>query len=555
MPNRKWWPSAVIYQIYPRSFCDSNGDGVGDLAGVTAKLDYVASLGVDAIWLSPFFLSPMRDFGYDVADHCAVDPVFGTLEDFDRLITRAHVLGLKVLVDLVCGHTSDQHSWFRASRASRANERDDWYVWDNARADGTPPNNWLSVFGGSAWSWEPRRRQYYLHHFLASQPTLNLRHPAVIDALVAAAEFWLARGVDGFRLDAIDFLLHDAQLRDNPPRVPADGVMPVKPFGLQRHVHDMMQAETPELLRRLRALAERRGGIVLLGEVSSQDGAYERIERYTRAGDALHMAYTLRPMRGADAGQSLRRALVEIAAAGTGVGICWAFSNHDVERATSRWNPAGASATPDPAFIRLLMAMLLGLRGSVCVYQGEELGLSEAALELGDLRDPFGIAYYPEFRGRDGSRTPLPWRGDADHAGFTTGEPWLPVPPDHRAAGVAVQETNARSALNAWRGLAAWRKAHPALHHGDLTLLDLPAPLLGFTRACAEESLVLVFNPSAHAARVSLADYPGVAVLEDAGFAVLVDGDVVLLPPYGVFIGALGAAAATRPQAARAVAV
>ncbi len=555
MQNHQWWPSAVIYQIYPRSFCDSNGDGVGDLAGVTAKLDYVASLGVDAIWLSPFFLSPMRDFGYDVADHCAVDPVFGTLDDFDRLIARAHALGLKVLVDLVCGHTSDRHPWFRASRASRANARDDWYVWGDARADGTSPNNWLSVFGGSAWSWEPRRRQYYLHHFLASQPTLNLRHPAVIEALVAAAEFWLARGVDGFRLDAIDFLLHDAQLRDNPPRLPADGITPVKPFGLQQHVHDMMQAETPELLRRLRALAERRGGIALLGEVSSQDGAYERIARYTRAGDALHMAYTLRPMRGVDAGQSLRRALAEIAAAGTGSGICWAFSNHDVERAASRWNPAGESAAPDPAFIRLLMAMLVGLRGSVCVYQGEELGLSEAALELCDLRDPFGIAYYPEFRGRDGSRTPLPWRADADHAGFTTGEPWLPVPPDHRAASVAAQETNGRSALNAWRGLAAWRKAHPALQDGDLALLDLPPPLLGFTRACAEESLVLVFNPSADAARVSLADYPGVAALEDAGFAALVDGDVVLLPPYGAFIGALDAAVATRPQTARAVAV
>jgi alpha-glucosidase len=555
MQNHEWWPSAVIYQIYPRSFCDSNGDGVGDLAGVTARLDYVASLGVDAIWLSPFFVSPMRDFGYDVADHCAVDPVFGTLDDFDRLITRAHALGLKVLVDLVCGHTSDQHPWFRESRASRAGARDNWYVWDDARADGTPPNNWLSVFGGSAWSWEPRRRQYYLHHFLASQPTLNLRHPAVIEALVAAAEFWVARGVDGFRLDAIDFLLHDAQLRDNPPCPPADGVTPVKPFGLQQHVHDMMQGEMPELLRRLRAVADRRGGIALLGEVSSQDGAYERIERYTRTGDALHMAYTLRPMRGTDASRSLHRALAEIAAAGKGSGICWAFSNHDVERAASRWNPVGASAAPDPAFIRVLMAMLLSLRGSVCVYQGEELGLSEAALELGDMRDPFGIAYYPEFRGRDGSRTPLPWRADAEHAGFTTGEPWLPVPADHRAGGVAVQEKNGRSALNAWRGLAAWRKAHPALQDGDLTLLDLPAPLLGFTRACAEESLVLVFNPSVHAARVSLADYPGVAVLEDAGFAALVDGDVVLLPPYGVFVGALDAAAATRPQPARAVAV
>jgi alpha-glucosidase len=481
--------------------------------------------------------------------------VFGTLEDFDRLVARAHALGLKVLVDLVCGHTSDEHSWFKGSRAGRATAHDDWYVWGKARPDGTPPNNWLSVFGGSAWSWEPRRRQYYLHHFLASQPTLNLRHPAVIDALVAAAEFWVARGVDGFRLDAIDFLLHDASLRDNPPRTPADGVTPVKPFGLQHHIHDMMQAEMPELLRRLRALADRRGGIALLGEVSSQDGAYQRIERYTRGGDALHMAYTLRPMRGADAARSLGGALAEIAAAGAGDGICWSFSNHDVERVASRWNPAGASTPPDPAFVRQLMAMLLGLRGSVCVYQGEELGLSEAELALGDLRDPFGIAYYPEFRGRDGSRTPMPWRADADHAGFTTGAPWLPVPADHRAASVAAQEKNARSPLHAWRDLTAWRAAHPALQEGDLTLLDLPAPLLGFTRACAAESLVLVFNPSVHAARVSLANHPGAAMLDDAGFAALRDGDVILLPPYGVFVGGLDAAAAASRPVPRAVAV
>jgi len=554
MQNHEWWPSAVIYQIYPRSFCDSNGDGVGDLAGVTSKLDYVASLGVDALWLSPFFVSPMRDFGYDVADHCAIDPVFGTLDDFDRLIARAHGLGLKVLVDLVCGHTSDQHPWFRESRAGRATPRDEWYVWADARPDGTPPNNWLSVFGGSAWSWEPRRRQYYLHHFLPSQPTLNLRHPEVIDALIAAAEFWLARGVDGFRLDAIDFLLHDAQLRDNPPCLPPDGVTPVKPFGLQHHVHDMMQAELPKLLRRLRALADRRGGIALLGEVSSQDGAYERIERYTRGGDALHMAYTLRPMRGSDAVRSLRTALTEIAAAGTGGGICWSFSNHDVERVATRWNPAGSAATPDPAFVRLLMTMLLGLRGSVCLYQGEELGLSEASLELGDLRDPFGIAYYPEFRGRDGSRTPLPWRGDADHAGFTTGQPWLPVPPDHRAASVAAQDENGGSALNAWRAFAAWRKAHPALQKGTIALLDLPAPLFGLTRDCAEESLMLVFNPSPHAARISLADYPSAVVLADLAFPALIDGDVALLPPYGAFIAALDSADAARPLPRRAAA-
>jgi alpha-glucosidase len=547
MPNHHWWPGAVIYQIYPRSFLDSNGDGIGDLAGVTAKLDYVASLGVDAIWLSPFFLSPMRDFGYDVADHCAVDPVFGTFADFDALLTRAHALGLKVLIDLVCGHTSDQHGWFRASRASRGNPRDDWYVWADAKSDGTPPNNWLSVFGGPAWTWEPRRRQYYLHHFLASQPTLDLRHPAVVDALVAAAEFWLTRGVDGFRLDAVDFLLHDPQLRDNPPRPLAGGLAPAKPFGLQYHRYDMMQAEMPALLKRLRALADRRGGIALLGEVSSQDGAYERIERYTNGGEGLHMAYTLRPMRGDDAGAAIRGALAEIAAAGDGDGVCWAFSNHDVERVASRWNPGAANdSPPDPAAIRMLMALLLGLRGSVCAFQGEELGLPEAELDLADLRDPFGIAYYPEFRGRDGSRTPLPWDSGDPHAGFTTGEPWLTVPAAHRARSVATQEADPTSPLHVWRRMLRWRKAHPALSRGGLRPLDVPTPLVGFTRSSAEESLVLVFNPTAHAVRVDLQDKPGIVPLDDHGFPVLVNGDVALLPPYGALVAASDAGAAAR---------
>ena len=536
MRHQLWWPGAVIYQIYPRSFFDSNGDGIGDLPGVTAKLDYVASLGVDAIWLSPFFVSPMRDFGYDVADHCAVDPVFGSLEDFDRLLARAHALGMRLVIDLVCGHTSDEHPWFRDSRSSPDHHRADWYVWAEPKRDGTPPNNWLSVFGGSAWRWEARRRQYYLHHFLPSQPTLNLRHPAVVEAMLAQARFWLERGIDGFRLDAIDFLLHDPSLRDNPPRAPENGVTPVKPFGLQHHLYDMMQPEQPELLTRLRQLVDRRPGTVLLGEVSSQEGAYERIARYTGGENALHLAYTLRPMRGGDAGGAVRSALAEISAASGGGNVCWAFSNHDVERVASRWS--GEGAAPMPAQIRVLQMLLVSLRGAVCLYQGEELGLSEAQLAHHQLRDPFGIEYFPEFRGRDGSRTPLPWEEDVAHAGFTAGTPWLPIPGEHLDLSIAAQEADPASSLQSWRELVAWRKAHPALILGDLELLDLPAPLLGFTRTCAEERLFLVFNLSARPVKLDLSRYGAVAALDNPGTAALLDGEWAVLPPYGALVAA-----------------
>lgn len=544
MQNHEWWRGAVIYQIYPLSFNDGNGDGVGDLAGVIDKLDYVASLGVDAVWIAPFFRSPMRDFGYDVAAHCEVDPAFGTIGDFDRLVHRAHALGLKVIIDQVWGHSSDAHPWFRESRASRNGETADWYVWADPRPDGTPPNNWLSVFGGPAWTWEPRRRQYYLHHFLAAQPTLNLRNQAAVEALIAAARFWLARGVDGFRIDAVDFLLHDPALRDNPPSAPQREA-PAKLFGLQRHCHDMLQPEVNGLLRRLRALADAHPGTALLGEVSSQDGAFARIARYTAAGEGLHMAYTLRPLRKETFEHALGEALAEIEAADRDGWLCWAFSNHDVERVASRWNPLRGNRLPPPKdFLRMLFALLLGLRGSVCLYQGEELGLEEAQLDLAELRDPFGIAHYPEFPGRDGCRTPMPWRSDAPHAGFTTATPWLPVPREHFAASVAEQDDDPASLLNAWRSLMRWRKAHPALRCGTLTRLALDRPLMGFERSHGDDRVLLLFNPSSEPVRVSLASFRAMRPWLGAGTRI--DGDDALLAPYGFLFAALEDAAALR---------
>ncbi len=487
----QWWRGAVIYQIYPRSFCDSDGDGIGDLAGIAARMDHVARLGVDAIWICPFYRSPQRDFGYDVADHVAIDPAFGTIEDFDRMLAVAHAHGVRVLVDLVAGHTSDQHAWFRDSRRSRDGARADWYVWADPAPDGTPPNNWLSVFGGAAWSWEPRRRQYYLHHFLASQPTLNLHNEAVAAALLDVARFWLDRGVDGFRIDAVDFLAHDPALRSNPAR-PQHGPVPAKLFGLQRHDHDMMQPGTLDFLARLRALLDEYPGRAALGEVSSQDGAFQRIAAYTAPG-LLHMAYTLRPLRGGLDHATLEALLADAALACDGGWPCWSFSNHDVERAASRWAPDGQ---PDAGFTRLLLALLLSLPGSACLYQGEELGLPEAVLREEDLQDPFGIAFWPEFKGRDGSRTPMPWKAAAPQAGFSTGAPWLPVPPAHQALAVDAQEADAGSTLRAARALLALRRAHPAFRSGQAQSLRLPAPLFGFTRGEGEAAVTLVFNLS-----------------------------------------------------------
>jgi alpha-glucosidase len=490
----------VIYQIYPRSFFDSDGDGVGDLPGVIARLDYVAALGVDAIWLCPFFTSPQRDFGYDVSDHMAVDPLFGTLDDFDRLLADAHARGLKVLIDQVWSHTSNRHAWFTQSRASRTGPKSDWYVWADPRPDGTPPNNWLSVFGGSAWTWEPRRRQYYLHHFLSDQPALNFHNPEVVDALLDIGRFWLERGVDGFRLDAVDWMMHDSRLRDNPPAPPApDQSVPAKLFGMQQHIHDLLQPEMMGVLARIRGLMDEFPGTATLAEVSSQPGAFERVRDYTSGDEALHMAYTLRPLRGGFDWSTLHQLVSDVAACGEGGWFCWSFSNHDTERAISRWNPKKTEpgSPPDPRFTRLLMSLLLSLCGSVCLYQGEELGLTEADLSLEQMQDPFGIAYWPEFRGRDGSRTPMPWDGTQPHAGFTQGGiPWLPVPPEHRPLSVAGQEADENSLLQDWRRFLRFRRAHLELIMGRLATVDFPEPCFGFLRSHGDERMLCLFNLS-----------------------------------------------------------
>jgi len=528
--NDEWWRGAVIYQIYPRSFRDSNQDGIGDLRGIIEKLPYVASLGVDGIWLSPFYVSPMADFGYDVADYCAVDPLFGTLADFDELVGVAHRLGLKVVIDLVCAHTSDRHPWFAESRASRGNARADWYVWADPRVDGTPPNNWLSVFGGGAWAWEPRRRQYYLHHFLPSQPKLNLRNEAVLGALLAVTEFWLERGVDGFRLDAVDFLVHDEALTDNPP---FRGLrQPVKPYHMQQHLYDLGAPGIRPVIEKIRAFMDRYPGAVSIAEVGSETTDASSLARaggYVGEDDrGVHAAYSLSQMKSKGDAPTLRDAIAEAERAFPRDGLIWAFSNHDVARVTSRWGDGSAAAA------KMFMALLLSLRGGVFIYQGEELGLPEADVPFERLQDPYGRHYWPDFRGRDGCRTPMPWCAESENAGFSNAHtPWLPIPEAHRKLAVSAQECRPDSVLSTSRELLQLRRKHPALRHGRLDLLDVPPPLLAFRRRADAECLLCVFNIGSHDAEFIP---PNTRLTPLDGFAAI-DGECrIRLPGYGAYI-------------------
>jgi len=489
--DRDWWRGAVIYQIYPRSFQDSDGDGVGDLAGIARRLDHVAALGADAIWISPFFTSPMKDFGYDVSDYCDVDPMFGTLADFDRVVARAHDLGLRVMIDLVLSHTSDRHPWFVESRASRDNPKADWYVWADPRPDGTPPNNWLSIFGGPAWQWDGRRRQYYLHNFLKEQPDLNLHSPAVQDALLDVARFWLQRGVDGFRLDTINFYFADKELRSNPPLPEAlrnDSIAPmVNPYNHQEHLYDKNQPENLDFLRRLRAVMEPFNAAAV-GEVGDAQRGLEIMAQYTAGDDLMQMCYSFDLL----SKQRLTAArLVEVMAAFEAAApdgwACWAYSNHDVERHISRWGLCDAAA-------RAYATLLVCLRGSICLYQGEELGLPEAEIAFEDLQDPYGIEFWPEFKGRDGCRTPMVWQADNATGGFTTGKPWLPVPGAHLGRAAAVQAADPRGLMHHYRHALALRHAHPALAKGDQTGMAASGDVVCFRRAAAGETVFVAVN-------------------------------------------------------------
>ncbi|WP_170435565.1 alpha-glucosidase [Ruegeria arenilitoris] len=522
-----WWRGGVIYQIYPRSFQDSNGDGIGDLRGITQRLDYIAGLGVDAIWISPFFKSPMKDFGYDVSDYRAIDPMFGTMEDFQTLLDRAHGLGLRVMIDLVLSHTSDQHPWFVESRSNRENPKADWYVWADPKPDGTPPNNWLSIFGGSAWQWDTRRQQYYLRNFLTSQPDLNFHNPDVQDALLDVARFWLDMGVDGFRLDTINFYFHDAQLRDN-PALPLDQrnatIAPmVNPYNHQDHLYSKSQPENIAFLERLRALTDQYDGRACLGEVGDAQRGLEIMGEYTRGNKRMHMCYAFEFLEKRRlTAEYTKHVFDQLLSKAGDAWPCWAFSNHDVQRHASRWDL-------DEAGIRQHAVLMMCLRGSACLYQGEELGLPEADVPFEHLQDPYGIEFWPEYKGRDGCRTPMVWAAQDEQSGFTTGAPWLPVSTAQAERAVDRMDADPQSVLNHYRRAIALRHEYPALMSGTQSDMRETGPILSFLREDDSQQVFCAFNLGNGAAEIDLPEGTWRCIGQDLG-AVEAQGRATLAP-------------------------
>jgi alpha-glucosidase len=529
-----WWREAIIYQVYPRSFLDTNGDGVGDLPGITAKLDYIAGLGADIVWISPFFTSPMKDFGYDISDYCDVDPLFGTLADFDALIAKAHSVGLKIMIDQVLSHTAEAHPWFAESRKNRDNPKADWYVWSDPLPDGNPPNNWLSVFGGSSWQWDSRRKQYYLHNFLVSQPDMNFHHPQVQQAHLDNLRFWLARGVDGVRMDACNFHFHDPELRSNPAALNRDTatVTDVNPYGMQAHIYDKTRPENLAFLQKIRLLLNEFGAVAI-GEVGADD-ALGVMADYTADGDKLHMAYSFNLLTPTFTAAYIRAQVEEFEARVKGGWASWSVGNHDAMRVMSRWG----GSEPTPALAKLVLAMQLSLKGTPCLYQGDELALLEADVPFELLQDPYGITFWPEFKGRDGCRTPMPWTLDAPNAGFTSGKPWLPVAEQHLANAAAGQEDDPESPLNFARRMIAWRRGQPQLTRGDIVFFDAPEPVLVLRRDLeGHPGILAMFNLGPAAASFTLEQAAGAVAMSGHGLPGSVDGTSVTLPPYGAWFG------------------
>jgi alpha-glucosidase len=465
-----WWQKGVIYQVYPRSFQDSNGDGIGDLPGIITRLDYIKNLGVECVWLSPIYPSPMHDFGYDVADYCDIEPMFGTLADFDQLLAETHQRGMKLILDLVPNHSSDEHEWFIESRSSRDNPKHDWYIWRDPAPDGGPPNNWLSVFGGPAWTFDETRGQYYLHQFVRQQPELNYRNPEVLAAMLDVMRFWLDKGVDGFRVDVIWFMIKDALFRDEPPEPNwAGGV----PYNSLQHIYTQNMPEVHDVIKAMRAVLDSYDERMMVGEIFLP---VDKLMKYYGDNlDECHLPFNFQFLaRGGDFNaptlwnaQLMRRIVDDYEAAlPAGGWPNWVLGNHDCHRMATRFGPAN---------VRSATMLLLTLRGTPTCYYGDELGMENVPIPPEFLQDPPAVNQ-PELAdivGRDPARTPMQWDG-GPNAGFSTPEAqlWLPLAADYAERNVARQETDPTSMLSLFRALIQLRQAEPALHVGDYTAIE-----------------------------------------------------------------------------------
>jgi alpha-glucosidase len=478
-----WWQRGIVYQVYPRSFMDSNGDGIGDLPGILARLDYLRSLGVDALWLSPIYPSPMKDFGYDVSDYTAVDPVFGTLEDFDRLVEAAHARELKLILDFVPNHTSDQHAWFRESRASRHNPKRDWYIWRDR------PNNWVSCFGGSAWQLDPATGQYYYHAFLPEQPDLNWRNPEVVDAMLGVLRFWLERGVDGFRVDVLWHLVKDEHFGDNPPN--ADWREGMDPYNALHPVHTSDRPEVHGIVRRMRRLLDAYPERVLIGEIYLP---LERLMQYYGANlEGAHLPFNFQLLSAPWDAAHLAGLIAEYERLlPEGAWPNWVLGNHDRPRIASRVGPAQA---------RVAAMLLLTLRGTPTLYNGDELGMQNLPIPPDQVQDPFERRVPGLGLGRDPMRTPMQWSA-APHAGFTRGAPWLPVSSDHETVNVAAQRADPQSMLALYTQLITLRRAEPALQVGGLQIFQSTKDVLAYLRG---DSFLVALNLGAQPQHLPLA--------------------------------------------------
>jgi alpha-glucosidase len=498
--DQLWWKHGVIYHIYLRSFADSDGDGLGDFPGLIARLDHLNgrddSLGIDAIWISPFYPSPDKDFGYDVADYIAVDRRYGNLADFDRLVGEAHRRGIRVMIDLVLNHTSSYHPWFVESRASRSSPRRDWYIWRDARPGQRFPNNWQSVFGGRAWEWDGTTRQFYYHMFLREQPDLNWRNPGARAAIMDVIRFWLDRGVDGFRLDVFSAWFKHAEFPDNPPRLGLRG------FERQDHIYDTNRPEMVGALAELRALLDsypERGAVgELFGRGASLAGSYCGPQK-------LHLVFNFAftDCRW-DPAAFQREILAWEAALGPDGWPCYVLSNHDIPRHISRYGGRHPEAVA-----KVAAAMLLTLRGTPFLYYGEEIGLPNTRLRRNEIVDPPGRRYWPIYKGRDPARCPMPWDATIN-AGFTTGHPWLPVHPAFHNLNVAAQREDPRSVFSFYRSLLHLRRSAPALHGGGLRSLQRdPQRGLVYLRKAGDQSALIALNFTPRPQRIPLDEDSG----------------------------------------------